>query len=69
MIRSLACLALVAFAVPVAGQPPSLPAVKLSIRPAPTPGPRLKYLFLPECVTRVSGNAAYLYQRAHSPAG
>jgi hypothetical protein len=62
-----ACIALLTVAVPAGAQPASLTPVKLTIHPAAAPRPALKYLLLPELGDLSHGNAAYLYQRAHSP--
>jgi hypothetical protein len=67
MKHGLCSVALFALAASAAAQPPSLPATKLTIQPAPVARPALKYLLLPELRDTSSGNAAYLYQRAHSP--
>jgi hypothetical protein len=81
MIRGLACLAVfLGAAAPVLGQESGLtpkaplsaqsegpPPTKLTVRPAPAPERALKYQLLPEVKDRSPGNAALLYQRAHSP--
>jgi hypothetical protein len=46
---------------------PAVPAVKLTLHPGKAPVPVLKYRLLPELKDRTPGNAALLYQRAHSP--
>jgi hypothetical protein len=67
MIRGLACLTLLAvLACPLAAQEP--PQVKkLTVVPAAAPSPALQYQLLPELRDMTPGNAALLYQRAHSP--
>ena len=47
--------------------PPDLKPTRLTLRPAPPPDPALKYQLLPELLDQRPGNAAYHYQRAHSP--
>lgn len=42
-------------------------ARKLILVPAPAPSPALRYVLLPPLREKRSGNAALLYQRAHSP--
>lgn len=42
-------------------------AIKLTARPAAAPTPALKYQLLPELKDMSPGNAALIYQRAHSP--
>ena len=58
---------LLAPASPALGQAKESPAIKLTVRPAAAPAPALKYLLLPELRDQTPGNAALLYQRAHSP--
>jgi hypothetical protein len=65
MTRRVACLALLLIAAPVRAQTPEEP-IKLTLRPAPAPTPALKYVLLPELADMQPGNAALLYQRAHS---
>src|SRR6516165_2342926 len=40
---------------------------RLTIRPAPSPSPALRYQLLPELRDRTPGNAALLYYRAFAP--
>ncbi|MBM4070874.1 MAG: hypothetical protein FJ271_18260 [Planctomycetes bacterium] len=56
-------LTLSALALPVAAQDP----IRLSVQPARSPQPALKFQLLPEIRDLKPGNAALLYQRAHSP--
>ncbi len=65
MTRWACCLALLLSAAPDAAQPPDKP-IRLTLRPAPAPAPALKYRLLPELSEMKPGNAALLYQRAHS---
>jgi hypothetical protein len=66
MSRRLACLALLlGWAATARAQRPEDP-VKLTLRPAAAPTPALKYVLLPELSDTKPGNAALLYQRAHS---
>jgi hypothetical protein len=51
---------------PLTAQSDSGPT-KLKVRPATAPSPALKYELLPELKDMTPGNAALLYQRAHSP--
>jgi hypothetical protein len=61
------CLTLLLAAAPAAAQTKTLPVVKFTIRPTAAPEPALKYQLLPPLKDQSSGNAALLYQRAHSP--
>ena len=66
MKSSLACLGLaLALAAPARAQSPDDP-IKLTLTPAAAPAPLLKYRLLPELADTQPGNAALLYQRAHS---
>jgi hypothetical protein len=66
MTHRVACLALLlGWAAPAHAQRPEDP-VKLALRAAPAPTPALKYVLLPELSDTKPGNAALLYQRAHS---
>jgi hypothetical protein len=57
--------ALLAVALTAQAQGPDEPR-KLRLRPAAAPTPALKYRLLPELADMKPGNAALLYQRAHS---
>jgi hypothetical protein len=65
MYRSaIACVALLAVAVPLQAQPPTVPAIALHLHPAvPTERP-LKYELLPEMRDEMPGNAVVYYMRA-----
>lgn len=63
MIRVSSLLTLIGFVLPAAAQD----LVRLSVEPASAPAPALKYQLLPEVRDLKPGNAALLYQRAHSP--
>lgn len=65
--RLLLFLAWGACVLPANAQPPAVPSVKLTVRPAAAPDPALKYQLLPELLDQSPGNAALLYQRSHSP--
>jgi hypothetical protein len=68
MIRPCASLALVCvLGSPASGQEARSPVIKLTARPAAAPSPALKYQLLPELRDMSPGNAALVYQRAHSP--
>jgi len=68
MIRRLACLVvLVTAAAPLPAQMDGPGPTRLTVRPAAAPDPALKYQLLPELKDMTPGNAALLYQRAHSP--
>jgi len=47
--------------------PPSIPVVKMPLRPTAAPVPALRYTLLPELRETTPGNAALLYYRAFSP--
>jgi len=47
--------------------PPSIPVVKMPLRPTAAPVPALRYTLLPELRDTTPGNAALLYYRAFSP--
>lgn len=64
--RSVSLLTLFIVCLPAAGQQPVEP-IRLTIHPATAPVPALKYRLLPEVRDLSPGNAALLYQRAHSP--
>src|SRR5438045_9424598 len=67
MLHNVSCVVILLAVVPAAlAQPPS-PPVKLTVRPAATPTPALKYQLLPEVAELVPGNAAVLYYRSFSP--
>lgn len=61
MFRS--CVLSLCLALPLTAQEP----IRLSVQPASSPVPALKYQLLPEVRDLKPGNAALLYQRAHSP--
>jgi hypothetical protein len=50
-----------------APDPPSIPVVKMPLRPTTAPVPALRYTLLPELRDTTPGNAALLYYRAFSP--
>jgi hypothetical protein len=47
--------------------PPSIPVVKMPLRPTAAPVPALRYTLLPELRDTTPGNAVLLYYRAFSP--
>lgn len=50
-----------------APEPPSIPVVKMPLRPTAAPVPALRYTLLPELRDTTPGNAVLLYYRAFSP--